>query len=500
MQLPPPLLQQVPSDQTITTLQNMPASGQASLVQSMTELLKAQTQMLAAQAQAASVQGLPALTPFTGEESQSQLFDEDFDHWLKSFEERTFVARWTAEQKLCQLKAHLNKTALQMFRLLSEDERSTYDKAVQALRKRFKPIDIEELRGIEFNQKMQQDESIEQLGIELQNLGRKAFPQMNEKELDRLLKGRFFQALNSKWQRKLAAPKPNETFNELYDRARTLEKHEKQISATAAIKSDAKSSSDRSKQPQGANKSSTTFKNQKSLRDQAPPPTTVTRGFRSNRPTGAGSQRGQAYSQPYRGGCFLCGGPHLARTCPDRGASAEAPGRSSRSNQSRSAQVTATPTTVVYTEEELMKMLSECRLKKEEEALLVQDGSQCSTISTKEQTSDAVGPTLRLQLHIEGVPVEAMVDTGSQSTVISRAVLHEVGRHLRHQGREMPQLRLPSARLYGKDCEGEKRELDITAEVSLKIKAEGKAVTAPVFVQPESEQPCLLGMNTAPAL
>ena len=145
-------------------------------------------------------------------------------------------------------------------------------------------------------------------------------------------------------------------------------------------------------------------------------------------------------------------------------------------------------------------MLSECRLKKEEEALLAQDGSQCSTISTKEQTSDAVGPTLRLQLHIEGVPVEAMVDTGSQSTVISRAVLHEVGRHLRHQGREMPQLRLPSARLYGKDCEGEKRELDITAEVSLKIEAEGKAVTAPVFVQPESEQPCLLGMNTAPAL
>ena len=142
----------------------------------MTELLKAQTQMLAAQAQAASIQSLPALAPFTGEESQTQLFDEDFDHWLKSFEERAYVARWTAEQKLCQLKAHLKKTALQMFRLLSEDERSTYDKAIKALRKRFKPIDIEELRGIEFNQEMQQEESIEQLGIELQNLGRKVFP------------------------------------------------------------------------------------------------------------------------------------------------------------------------------------------------------------------------------------------------------------------------------------------------------------------------------------
>ena len=87
MQLPPPLLQQFQSDQTINASENPPAGGQTFLVQSMTELLKAQTQMLAAQAQAASIQSLPALAPFTREESQTQLFDEDFDHWLKSFEE-----------------------------------------------------------------------------------------------------------------------------------------------------------------------------------------------------------------------------------------------------------------------------------------------------------------------------------------------------------------------------------------------------------------------------
>ena len=71
----------MPSDQTIATTQTpaTPASGQTFLVQSMAELLKVQTQMLAAHAQAASVQSLPALTPFTGEESQSHLFDEDFD-------------------------------------------------------------------------------------------------------------------------------------------------------------------------------------------------------------------------------------------------------------------------------------------------------------------------------------------------------------------------------------------------------------------------------------
>ena len=43
MQLPPPLLQELPSDQTMATLRDPPAGGQTFLVQSMTELLKAQT-------------------------------------------------------------------------------------------------------------------------------------------------------------------------------------------------------------------------------------------------------------------------------------------------------------------------------------------------------------------------------------------------------------------------------------------------------------------------
>ena len=115
--------------------------------------------------------------------------------------------------------------------------------------------------------------------------------------------------------------------------------------------------------------------------------------------------------------------------CSDRGANSEAPGGSS--NKSRSAKIIATPTAVLYTEEELVKLLNECRLK--EETLLAQEESQCDVISTKEQTGKAVGPTLVIPLHIEGVPVKAMVDTGSQSTVISRTVLHKVGRHLHQQ-------------------------------------------------------------------
>jgi hypothetical protein len=99
---------------------------------------------------------------------------------------------------------------------------------------------------------------------------------------------------------------------------------------------------------------------------------------------------------------------------------------------------------------------------------------------------------------IEGEPVEAMVDSGSQSTIISCETLHKIGRRLSRQGKPVPLLETVSGiKLWGKEG---KYQLDITAKVTLKMEAGGKAVKVPVFVQPDSQQPCLLGMNAAPAL
>ena len=76
-------------------------------------------------------------------------------------------------------------------------------KVVIALKKRFCSVDIEELRRLEFRQLMQNKQSVEELGVELQKLGHKAFPTSRTKEFDRIVKGRFYQALLPKWQRKL---------------------------------------------------------------------------------------------------------------------------------------------------------------------------------------------------------------------------------------------------------------------------------------------------------
>ena len=93
-----------------------------------------------------------------------------------------------------------------------------------------------------------------------------------------------------------------------------------------------------------------------------------------------------------------------------------------------------------------------------------------------------------------------MVDTGSQSTIISCSLLHKIGQKSRSQGEPLPVLEKPNARLFGKDGARGGRELTITAQLQVKVEADGESAYIPVFVQPFSEQECLLGMNGFPAL
>jgi len=99
-----------------------------------------------------------------------------------------------------------------------------------------------------------------------------------------------------------------------------------------------------------------------------------------------------------------------------------------------------------------------------------------------------------------GGNVEALLDTGSQSTIISRSMLHEIGQHARSKGQPLPTLERPTVRLFGKDGAGGGRELIITAQLQADIEADGESTSVTVFVQPDSEQKCLLGMNVLPDL
>ena len=143
-------------------------------------LIKAQTEALAAQTQAAAAQHLPPLKTFTGD---GKLTDADsFERWLENFEEQAKIVGWNEPQQLQQLKLLLDKTALRAFRMFPEEDRQDLSRAKEALKNRFKSVEIEELRGLEFHHKMQTTESIEELGLELQSLANKAFPSTPAKD------------------------------------------------------------------------------------------------------------------------------------------------------------------------------------------------------------------------------------------------------------------------------------------------------------------------------
>jgi hypothetical protein len=249
------------------------------------QLLESQRLMFTAQMQAAS---LPLLRTFDG---QSDGDDEDFDLWLERFEERAKLAKWTDETKLCQLRLHLSKVAGQAL------HKSSYSRAVASLKKRFRSVEIEELKGLEFHHRVQGEESIEQLGMDIQKLGRKAFPSMAGKELDRLLKRRFYQALHTRWQRKLNVPRTDETFEQLFERARMLEQHEKQFSATTAYRSESQT--------------------KKKTATPTPP---SSQPQKSNQTPGVASAPATAPGPaPLKGLCRDCGeSGHWARHCPRR--------------------------------------------------------------------------------------------------------------------------------------------------------------------------------------
>ena len=52
----------------------------------------------------------------------------------------------------------------------------------------------------------------------------------------------------------------------------------------------------------------------------------------------------------------------------------------------------------------------------------------------------------------------ALVDTGTQSTIISREVLHTVVKHIHTENQEPSVIKFPIVKLYGKSGKEENRE------------------------------------------
>ena len=292
---------------------------------------------------------------------------------------------------------HLDKTANDVFRILPDEDKNDFDKAVKALQKQIKPADIEELRGLEFHHLIQGEDTIEQLGMNIQLLGRKAFPTIVGKDFDRLLKGQFFQALLVKWQKKLGAPKPDEIFHQLYDQARMLEQYEKQYEFSAKTQSE--------------------YNKQKAHRITKPRNSTFSVNPTFNFDDQISKWQGNGISSE-ECHCYKCKEMgHIRQNCPQK---SEASGRSTltkgRHSEAQEKTIPQAKSTVKsanavedLTEEELEELLMEHRLVREQQLLSSEEYSGVGTVQDSEFHEQAVGSTPKLDLLIEGVPVTSLL-------------------------------------------------------------------------------------------
>ena len=126
---------------------HQPTLGAEGVMDTFSQLLKAHTDVMMAQVKAAAVQSLPSLSHYSGE--GSDITDNEFDRWVERFHERAKFAHWTEEEEeqLYQLKLHLDKSVLDVLRMLPGDEHKTVESTLEALRKLFRPADIEEIRA-----------------------------------------------------------------------------------------------------------------------------------------------------------------------------------------------------------------------------------------------------------------------------------------------------------------------------------------------------------------
>ena len=143
---------------------------------------------------------------------------------------------------------------------------------------------------------------------------------------------------------------------------------------------------------------------------------------------------------------------------------------------------------------QLEQLLATMRLNMEKVKL---QKSNVGTVVADQVSS--VGPVICLDVEVEGYLVQAVVDTGAQSTIISRDQLHQIAKSMQKSGCGPPMLVTPNAKLYR--CSGSGHsELTITAEAQLQVTLDGHQVTVPLLVQPGSDIPCLLGTNVLPLL
>ena len=428
--------------------------------------------------QALLAQQLPSIPKFTGEERQQG--GETIEDWKEQFEMVATLGGWDEQAKLVNLITRLRGQAYAFYRSCTLQQRSSYATTMKELVKRFTPVKLKAVQSSQFHERKQkQQESVDDNAQDLRQLFHKAYPTVQQgsqeaEEIGRcVLSNQFVSGLRPELKTKVAGIEGD--FEQLLVKARFEEAKRRDITRPAFSK---------------------------------PSPQTHYKTPPRNGPgPDARSETRSAGIQRQGLTCFKCGlSGHIARNCR-RAGSVEARGSRSQGNHDSRNQVAA----VVKEREpdEKIRPGEQIRAKQTQEDDLENVLDQATATmhglsSTCGEKDLQLGPTLTTQVQVEGVPVPALLDTGSPATIISLNVVVQVLASQKPKEQSPEQWKAEMKQRMEPCTVGLQNygggKLNLIRQIRITLSRNGHDVSAIVQVQKDAPVGLLIGTDTLPQL
>ena len=444
-------------------------------------------------------QQLPSLPMFSGDDPARD--SGTFQEWMEQFDMVAELALWSDGIKLRQLVLRLRGSARTYYRTLSEEQKRNYLTLVQELKNRFTPVRIQALESSIFRERRQKaGESVDAYAQDLQQLFQKAYPTALQGSEDAQMMGQsvlsnqLIAGLLPELKRKMAYLE-GATFSELWQKARFEEARLLDLARTQprppAAPWKQRPPRDNSQRQEEQWKQRPP---QDNLQRYERPPQNLAGGH-----AGDGQRRNLQFVRCYN--CNKAG--HLAKDCRSIRQMGEAPARTQNQSAPKTSNWNAGTRAAA-----VVSVQGEGQSHNEEEPLkwMYEMYGILQLDVPPHDTHLRLGPTLSLTVKLDGIPVEALIDTGCPATIISREICRKILDKEREeaqplsleQWKEKAAKRLKQPSLLLKAYCG--TELSIGAEIAVQVATPHHAVNSIVLVQKDTPVHMLLGTDLMSAL
>ena len=335
---------------------------------------------------------LPPITRFSGEEQPD---GETFQDWLEQFESIAQLGGWNGGAKLVNLTTRLRGAAYSFYRSCTAEQRNNYKLLVEQLTKRFTPVQIQPIQSQLFHDRQQKPkETVDEYAEALRKLFVKAYAnlarggQEAESMGQSVLANQFVAGLKPGLKAKVVGNEGN--LEQLLTRARFEEAKQKELAISNNNGNQRRSADQRDTVlPLSSRSSSTPFSENR------------TRKF------------GKSTTQMK--GCFNCGlTTHLVKDCP----------YPKLPRKDREAHGGNPAIAMVTSEDERRKIMDQItklqdELKEKQVNAVMEEATMYGVTFSEETMPTKLGPVVYSEVVVDGMKMNALIDTGSPVTLMS---------------------------------------------------------------------------------